>query len=120
MARGNRFGGIRNRNALGLLTGITLGGAGLLCAFLYGQSTKPDESARPKEVALQVIVVNTPELRIGATHLCSEICSIIPFDKNQGLPRISSAGLASVELTAAGKLENLISISILSYSKYNY
>jgi parvulin-like peptidyl-prolyl isomerase len=61
MARGNRFGGIRNRKALGLLTGITLCGSGLLCAFLHGQSTKPDESARPKEVALQVIVVNTPE-----------------------------------------------------------
>src|SRR5690349_5505098 len=61
MARGNRFGGVRNRKALGLLTGITLGGSGLLCAFLYGQSAKLDTGAKPKEIALQVIVVNTSE-----------------------------------------------------------
>src|SRR5215471_14005687 len=61
MAHGNRLGGTRNRKTLRLLTGIMLCGSGLLCAFLYGQSGKPDESARPKVVALQVIVVNTPE-----------------------------------------------------------
>src|SRR5262252_4233100 len=61
MARGNRFGRMRNRKALGLLTGVMLCGSGLVCALLYGQSAKPDESARPKEVALQVIVVTTPE-----------------------------------------------------------
>lgn len=53
--------GPRNRKILGLLMGTTLCGSGLLCALLYGQSAKPDESAKPKEVALQVIVVNSPE-----------------------------------------------------------
>ena len=61
MAQGNWFGGVRSRKTLGLLTGMTLCGSGLLCAFLYGQSSKPDAGAKPKEVALQVIVVNTPE-----------------------------------------------------------
>ena len=43
------------------LTGMALCGSGLVCALLYGQSAKPDANASPKEVALQVIVVNTPE-----------------------------------------------------------
>ena len=43
------------------LTGSVLCGWGLLCALLYGQSGKPDANASPKEIALQVIVVNTPE-----------------------------------------------------------
>src|SRR5215467_8482597 len=61
MALGNWFGGLRHRKTLGLLMGTILCGSGLLCAFLYGQSAKPDDSAKPKEVALQVIVVNTSE-----------------------------------------------------------
>ena len=36
-------------------------GSGLLCALVYGQSVKHDEDASRKEIALQVIVVNTPE-----------------------------------------------------------
>ena len=35
--------------------------SGFLRAFLYSQSAKPEASATPEEVALQVIVVNTPE-----------------------------------------------------------
>src|SRR5215467_2435939 len=61
MVTGNRLGGVRNRKTLGLTTGVMLCAAGLLCALLYGQSGKPDEGAKPKDVALQVIVVNTPE-----------------------------------------------------------
>src|SRR5215831_6217647 len=61
MVTGNRLGGRRNRKTLGLTTGVLLCAAGLLCALLYGQSGKPDEGAQPKDVALQVIVVNTPE-----------------------------------------------------------
>ncbi len=40
---------------------MTLCGSGLLCAILYGQSAPPASSAAPKQVALQVIVVSTPE-----------------------------------------------------------
>ena len=61
MAREKWSGGTWNRKILGLLTGTTLCGSGLLCALLYGQSAKPDGNARPKEAALRVIVVSTPE-----------------------------------------------------------
>ena len=61
MAQGNWFGGVRSRKTLGLLTGMLLCGSGLLCAILNGQSAKPDANAKPTEVALQVIVVNTLE-----------------------------------------------------------
>jgi len=61
MARAKWFGGTWNRKILGLLTGTTLCASGLLCALLYGQSAKPDGNARPKEAALRVIVVSTPE-----------------------------------------------------------
>ena len=53
--------GLRNLKIFSLLMGMTLCGSGLLCAFLYGQSAKPDTNTSPKEVALQVIVVNTRE-----------------------------------------------------------
>ena len=43
------------------LLGMTLCGSGLVCAFLYGQSGKTDEGAKPKDVALQVIVVGTAQ-----------------------------------------------------------
>ena len=61
MAQGNRLAGPRNLKIFSLLMGMTLCGSGLLCAFLYGQSAKPDTNTSPKEVALQVIVVNTRE-----------------------------------------------------------
>src|SRR5215831_2924709 len=51
----------RNARTFSFLLSVTLCGSGLLGALLYGQSAKLDESAKPKEVALQVIVVNTPE-----------------------------------------------------------
>src|SRR6516164_939735 len=41
--------------------GLTFCGSGLLCALLYGQSAPPTANGRPKEVALRVIVVRTPE-----------------------------------------------------------
>src|SRR5215467_14282410 len=61
MVTGNRLGGVRNRKALGLATGVTFSAFGLVCALLYGQSAKPDVNAKPSEVALQVIVVSTSE-----------------------------------------------------------
>jgi tetratricopeptide (TPR) repeat protein len=61
MAQGNWLAGLRNLKIFSLLMGMTLCGSGLLCAFLYGQSAKPDTNTSPKEVALQVIVVNTRE-----------------------------------------------------------
>jgi PPIC-type peptidyl-prolyl cis-trans isomerase-like protein len=60
MAQGNGV-GPGNRKTIRFVSVLTLCGSGLFCAFLFGQSTKPDESARPKEIALQVIVVNSPE-----------------------------------------------------------
>jgi tetratricopeptide (TPR) repeat protein len=60
MAQGNGV-GPGNRKTIRFVSVLTLCGSGLFCVLLYGQSTKPDESARPKEIALQVIVVNTPE-----------------------------------------------------------
>jgi parvulin-like peptidyl-prolyl isomerase len=61
MSRGSRFSGTRNLRTTNFLLAITLCGSGFLGAFLYGQSAQPDASASPKELALQVIVVNTPE-----------------------------------------------------------
>ena len=60
MAQGNGV-GPGNRKTIRFVSVLTLCGSGLFCVLLNGQSTKPDESARPKEIALQVIVVNTPE-----------------------------------------------------------
>src|SRR5690242_485617 len=61
MAQGNCWVGSTTRKTVSLLAGMTVCASGFLCAFLYGQSAKPGASATPKEVALQVIVVNTPE-----------------------------------------------------------
>jgi hypothetical protein len=61
MAQGNWLLAPRNHKRIRFLSVLTLIGSGLLCAFLYGQSPKPDASVRPKEIALQVIVVNTAE-----------------------------------------------------------
>ena len=61
MAQGNWLVGPTNRKRISFLSVVTLCGSGLLCVFLYGQSAKPDTGAGPKEVALQVIVVNTAE-----------------------------------------------------------
>jgi parvulin-like peptidyl-prolyl isomerase len=61
MAQGNWLLAPRNHKRIRFLSVLTLIGSGLLCAFLYGQSPKPDASVRPKEIALQVVVVNTAE-----------------------------------------------------------
>ena len=60
------FIGRRNRETIrrigGCLLGLLLCGPGLLWALLYGQSAAPTAKESSKEVALQVIVVSTPEL----------------------------------------------------------
>ncbi|HEY6944883.1 MAG TPA: FG-GAP-like repeat-containing protein [Candidatus Acidoferrum sp.] len=61
MTQGNGLVGPRNRKTIRFLSLLMFCGSGFLCVFLYGQSTKPDASAKAKEVALQVIVVSTPE-----------------------------------------------------------
>ncbi|HEX8765997.1 MAG TPA: FG-GAP-like repeat-containing protein [Candidatus Acidoferrum sp.] len=61
MAQGIWLVGPGNRKTLGSLLLLSLCGSGLLCALLPGQSAKPEEQARPREIALQVIVVNTAE-----------------------------------------------------------
>jgi len=61
MSQPTALGVSRHARTFSFPLAVTLCGSGLLCASLYGQSAKPEGSAKPKEVALQVIVVNTPE-----------------------------------------------------------
>ena len=65
MARGGGFLARRNlgtiRRTNGCVLGLALCGSGLLCALLYGQSAPPTANGRPKNVALRVSVVGTPE-----------------------------------------------------------
>jgi PPIC-type PPIASE domain len=66
MWQGRGFLGRRNRERIrrigGCLFGVILFGPGLLWALLYGQAAAPTAKESSKEVALQVIVVSTPEL----------------------------------------------------------
>ena len=66
MLQGRGFLGRRNLETIlrigGCLLGLMLCGSGLLWALLYGQSAPPAAKERSTEVALQVIVVSTPEL----------------------------------------------------------
>ena len=61
MSRASRFGGQRNLTTVSFLLALTLCGSGILSALLYGQSNQPDANASPKQLALQVIVVATPQ-----------------------------------------------------------
>ncbi|HVH58947.1 MAG TPA: peptidylprolyl isomerase, partial [Candidatus Sulfotelmatobacter sp.] len=65
MSQGRGFLGRRNletiRRTGGCLVGLMLCGSGLVSALLYGQSAPPAAKKSSKGVALQVIVVSTPE-----------------------------------------------------------
>src|SRR5215468_8485802 len=61
MSQPTALGVSRNARTCSFLLAAALCGSGLVCPSLYGQSAEPDASAKPKGVALQVIVVNTRE-----------------------------------------------------------
>src|SRR5690348_14441690 len=61
MSRASRFGGQRNPTTASSLLVVALCGSGLLCAILYGQSTQSGSNTNSKQLALQVIVVATPQ-----------------------------------------------------------
>ena len=61
MSQPTALGVSRHARTFSFLLAVTLCGSGLVCASLYSQSAKPEGSAKPKEVALQVIDVNTLE-----------------------------------------------------------
>lgn len=61
MSQGSLFAGPRNLRTLANLLGVALSGSAFLATFFYGQSIPPSSSSRVKELALQVIVVSTPE-----------------------------------------------------------
>src|SRR6516165_3477212 len=61
MSRDGGMAGPRKSRITSLLAALGLFASGLIGAFLYGQSAEPGTSAKSSEIALQVIVVSTPD-----------------------------------------------------------